>query len=620
MTFGELNTTNTKLQGKRVIIDNYKKGTYYVPVVAKDQYGNSLTADQLNAKYDGNLLFINPTAAQGAYGGFDTNEKFTTLDDGTVAMNVGGAAPLPGEAVITVAGLGGLSTSTKYTVEDNPYIASMETVFPGSIYAETAAEFTVSATDQYGDAVSIYDCELNVSADKKTISFGDANSLTKNGSSIAVNNGTLSFARNSSDKSVKFTYTPNSGAKNDVATVTTAVPKVTTTTLTIGKVGTPASIQKTLDTTKKNSALSVTSGTNIDFASAIVFVDTNGEKVTGKPVAKPTITSAKILTGASEKNDGTNGTLDAAADTYYWQLGVKDTTNYSASGIVNPTKNTTYVASLYYVEKADGPAKLLDTQEFKAYVTTPSNTGNKYEEYEAIVKSGDELLANWSTSNDNAEIIVKGTDANNVTAILSEGTDYKLTVDSDLQLAGSVAQPASGSIVQGDNETAKEGTATVSVWDAQSGQKVTSVKLAYSNAKPVATKWSVNKQDDDNTAYDKGISQNADGVENSAYTLDTIDVPSGAGYSVDSDQGAIRIVDTGNLGGTVFTSYLVECKDQYGLRYKNVAWSLGGTALSTNSDQWINDTSKSEKKTFLGTAKGLEDKNLYVVVAPAPAE
>ena len=58
---------------------------------------------------------------------------------------------LPGTGTITVAGIGGLSTSTSFTVEDNPYIDTLTVSFPSSIYASTPAEFTVSAVDQYGD-------------------------------------------------------------------------------------------------------------------------------------------------------------------------------------------------------------------------------------------------------------------------------------------------------------------------------------------------------------------------------------------------------------------------------------------------------------------------------------
>jgi hypothetical protein len=639
MEFGDVSTTNAKLKDKRITVSNFRKGTYYVPVVAKDQYGNVLDADALNAKVAAQSLFINPSDTQGAYGGFDDvangGDGFTKLDDGTTVMNVGAKADsLPGDCVITIAGLGGLSTSTKITVEDDPYIASMNVVFPGSLYQSTTAEFTVEATDQYGDAVSLYDQKDLAKVSARAIYLGDYNNLTKNGSTITVSSGSLSFERNSAKKTVVFKYTPGSTSVNDVVTITSAVPKVETKTLTIGKIGTPSGIQKTLDTTKDYSALTITAGGEVDFANALVFTDTNGEKVTGTPVAKPTVSNDLISTTVANdgvNNDGNGHTyLDAAADTYYYNVVEKSTgdpvAGADAAGIM---ASETYVANLYYVEEDDGIAKLLDSKEFKVTVTNPNTDGgNLYESYEATIKKGDELLFNaklWDADNDGdqddaydasvldkATIIVKGTDANGNTATLTFDDEYTLTVDQglDVNASGDIV-PAATAKVATNTATLVEGEATVTVWDKISGNEVASVKVPYSNAAPKATKWTVTqgKGNEDDAA---NIEFAATGTTKTEFTGDTVDTANPAAYALDVDEGAALIwngVDNG-------TAWLLENKNQYGTRYQGVTWNVAGTKITGDKTNEVltNLTDAGKKYTFQATAAGVDTFNFFAVV------
>lgn len=644
MTFGEPSTTNTKLQGKRITVSNFRKGTYYVPVVAKDQYGNTLKAETLNTKYDAQSLFVNPDSTQGAYGGFDATEKFSELDDGTVVMNVGAKIDsLPGDCVITIAGLGGLSTSTTVTVEDDPYIASMNVTIPGSLYQSTEATFEVEATDQYGDAVVLYDQDKLTKASTKKITLGDYNNLTKGVSSIEVSSGSLAFERNSAKKAVVFKYTPGETAVTDVMTITTASPKVETKTLTIGKVGHAASIQKTLDTTKDDSALTITSGKDVDFGNALVFVDTNGEIITGTNAAiqKPYFTAKEIKISAASGGLDTvaaSATISAGNEGkqikegttgYFYTITSGTTPTYSSvSKITSITESKTYTVNLYEVTALDAAgdgvktAKLLDSKDFKVVVTNPNTEGNAYEEYEATIKAGDELLFSAhddatgtdfdASILDSAEIIVKGTDANGNVATLTYNDDYTLTVDKGLDstsVAGKISA-TDGVKVSTSASDLDEGEASVVVWDKKSGNQVATVKLPYSNAAPKASAWSVTKNTVDSANDGNVVPTAGTGNVKSAFEGDTIDVENAAGYAADTTLGVVKVANNSNGA-----SYVLECKNQYGTRFVGAVWNIGGVATATSTGEKLTNYGTTGKTyTFQGTASGLDSFTFKAVV------
>lgn len=607
LTFGEIASTNPKLKDAKINVKNFSGGSYYMPVTAKDQYGNALSAAKLNALIAGNSLFVSPSKADGAFGGFD---GFDTLDNGTVIAKLGAkpAGILPGTTTLSVAGLGGLSTTTSFTVIDNPYIDVFTVSFPSTLIQSTPAEFEVSAVDQYGDAVDLYNMTITPSASNKTLTFGDRNTLTGNSSEIKVTNGTLAVTKNSTKKAAVFTYTPAAGSANDVATITSATPKVDTKTLTITSLGAPASIQSTLDTTKADSSLKIASGKDVDFGNAVVFIDSNGQKITGSPVAIPTY---KAATGATDTTPTGIGTIATDSTAYQWTIKAKSTGYYSndADGkITEITLSETYVVELYRVVDVNNTEtiKLIDSKEFKVIVAgTDPTAANPYESYRAVVKSGDELLANWTGSGDTTTIEVYGTDANGVEVKLTAGAlaDYTLTADGGVgAINGDEISPAAG-LVADSKDKAVSGEAEITVW-SKTKNPVATVKVAYSNAPQVAQKWVVEKgeltADSDSgavttTTLGTGL---ASYKKTGDYESDVIDATlkkntqfGYIGYSsskADEANGGIltiAYVETAAAaaGSNKMTAYRVYAVDQYGK-------SVLGTNITVNGTKQANET------------------------------
>ena len=583
--FGTLNTTDKALQGKRVTLKNFAKGTYYVPVTAKDQYGTALKASELTAMQSAGTLFIVPTQADAVYAGY---KSFDTLDDGTVIMYVAPKASgaLPGTATITATAVGGATKTTSFKIEDNPYIDKLNASISGDVYEDSTAEITVSATDQYGDAANLYDmydATKTAATSGKKIVFNDTNALTQQTSYISVNNGTLSAKVITSTKTVKFYYKAGSTAGTDVMTIASATPTVSTQTITVGKKGTLAGISKTLNGTDETT---LAKGQSFNFDTNLTFLDSNGLKWTG--------TAPTYATAADVATADAGVAVSGNKDKYYYTIvptsGDKTATS---SSTVTPNQTTKYEVQLYQITEG---TKTGSTKTYAAtavgsvasftITVTDKEAGKDYASYTATVKAGDELLNAGTADVDNAKIIVKGKDSNGVEATLTPGTDYTLTVDNTTNFAvesdviGTVndngtyigCKTAYETWVNATESTHHEGKVTVTVWSKDGKTEVASVQVPYSNktAGAVSANWT--KQ---------VIGTDTDPV---AITDDTtIDVSSDASLTYTTGQ---KIVVTSNndpsTGKT--TEYTLNAVNQYGQLISGSTFLTGGVASASVGD------------------------------------
>jgi hypothetical protein len=584
VSFGDLNTTNAKLQGKRVIYSNFLKGTYYMPITAEDQYGNKLTADQLTKYYTGidanndndtnddgdtaPTMFVNPTAAQGVYGGFN---GFDTLEDGTVIMKVSGVKGTfkPGDATVMFSGLGGLSAKAAYSVEDDPYIDSLNVTFDSSLYASTPSTFTVSATDQYGDPVDLYNQTLKA-ADGK-LSLGDTNHMTNSTSSIEVNGGgTVTYSKKSATKTVEFTYTP-SAKGTFVATITTAKPGVTTQTLTVGDAGVAKSIQKTL---KSGVDTTLTSKGTINFSKALVVVDTNGQVMKALPTAQ-TASDTYAIPNGKTAYVYTDGEATLAEGVYGYSVFKYDAALKTYT-IIDPTTNetpgetTTYRAFLLKGTATSGTPEIVDMKDFKITVT------GTIDSYSASVAPGTELLWTGDTygnSKDFAKIVVTGTDENGKTTTLSAANgDYTLQVDHQDKVTVDASNKTYVVAASKDTyaaPTTNEGTCTVTVY-SPAGKSVASTTFNYSNAPQAATtaKWV-------QTTKDGNI------LDTPTEANENIDL-NGTQASYDLKTSAKEMVITASTGNV----YKLFVQDQYGLEMpaEKVSFDINGKSATKVSE------------------------------------
>ena len=621
---GEFTTTNVLLKDKPCTLKYFTQtDSYYFPVVATSQYGTEFTADELNAMVLGKYLFVSPDAT-GAFGGFEGFEDV----DGEVHMKVGnaGAGSLPGTGTISISAVGGFSTITTFTVLDNPYIATMTYNFPSSVYQNTPAYFTVGATDQYGFEYDLYAARITPKdtdgdGKKETLEFDDQNALTKQGSTIKVNNGELGYVKNSATKTVAFTYTPDAAATSDVVTFTTAAPSVTTKTITVAKEGTPASIQSTLgEVTAPFNSLSIVKGSQgglVDFGSNLVFVDSNGQAIDGitTNVAAPTYYGKEIKAGE---------TL-AGGETYVYNIGYDLTTATPAyiqvtAGqiIAAPDTSKDYKVSLYKVTYEDDgttvkTANLLDSETFKVKVAD----SNQMVAYTAVLKPGDELLKNVAAANDEAKVFVYGTDAKGVTALLPNDL-YLATVDSNLNIAQDAPEAgmskgysytvkaATGSQEAGSGTPAtplKEGTAEVTIWGvlATSGtgvkEIVDTVELSYSNAPSTPVDWSWTM--DVPTKHLKDYPAN-----------ETVDIKTATTATVNDGADYLKGFSISDAAGAI--TYNFFAVDQYGLEVTDgVELTVNGVEIA-NGDGTFN-IGAAQTTTVQADLNGLETKTIYLV-------
>ena len=223
-TFGEVATTNTKLQGKDITVSNLADDSYYIPVTVEDQYGNTLTADQLNAAVSGSQLFVtsaNPTVA--SVGSFKTVDKKTVLE----VKKPASTTALAGEAVINFVSIGGTTAQAKFTVVDDSKIDSVTIGSVGTVAAGQYVDLPTTITDQKGNTVNLYD---------KTIKNGanDSSSITlDDGTQITVSNGKVKLVKDYSAKTGKLQVSATSKG-TVVVTIISATYKVSNANFTAG--------------------------------------------------------------------------------------------------------------------------------------------------------------------------------------------------------------------------------------------------------------------------------------------------------------------------------------------------------------------------------------------------
>lgn len=349
-----------------------------------------------------------------------------------------------------------------------------------------------------------------------------------------------------------------------------------------------------------------------------MFTDSNGQVIkTGNSagIEVPTFAAADIAYADGKITAGTavSTTNFATADVTHYYYSVYSS---ATKALVNPVNSVnaagTYTVTLYSVTSPSAAtlpakAKVVASQDFKVVVSSTNTTGNKYESYEVSVKAGDELLLNAINSTmtsatvstplaqtDSATIQVKGTDANGKTVNLDVTSDYTLTVNKGLNVSGTTITPAANSVIEGGvvyddvnnthNQAKVEGTATVTVWDTQSGQEVGSVELKYSNAAKTATSWS----------WKKVVDANANGTIDAGETVsdadESVDVTATAAAGLASNTSGVLTIkdDTDGRGAYDAGEYLYVLKalDQYGLDMTNTTFDMNGAVF--NAANYVN--------------------------------
>ena len=612
MEFGDLSTTSPKLVGQRVTLKNFNTDSYYFPVEAYDQYGNELNKDSLNYALGTSMLFVNPTPANSTFGGFG---GFDELEDGTVILKLEHSdKQIPGTGTITVSAIGGLSTSAKYEVEDNPYIASLSVVGMGDVIQGQSTQFGLVAVDQYGELFDLYSTSISGNGNDTLEFTKSINGLSGQVASVKVNNGRLGYVKSSSKKQVGFVYTPNNGFKNDVMTLTTSVPNVSTVQLSIKEKGKADSIKSTLNTvpdlstrlTRDISEAQAGATLNLKAGEGLGIVDSNGIEMT-----------EDLPTWVPYTDNNANETIN---DKYYYSVKTDKAKAKSGSNITvtngiveNIGGDSEFTVYLKYRDK-DGNVKTVDTETFKVKFTS-----GKYDDFAPVWL--DTYTVFYTGKNDTQEHIQEtekklalyGTDEYGVTAMIPVAK--WLVTDN----TGGIIDDPTGNILYyglkvddterikylGTEATTLKGTATFTVWadssdDDENKEEVGTLDVAYDNATPVAQAFAWTQWLGDPLNHGKLV----------GFADEMIDV---AALSTMSGDGNKLVVQ--KAGPAYRFNYLLTTIDQYGLAMTGTQhYVVNGVDKQQTTSQADLELTQPGENTVKVSAKGLAEKTLYLVV------
>jgi hypothetical protein len=224
---GTITTDNTKYKNAKLTVSSLEDGSYYIPVTVKDQYGNEMTASDLNDALN-STLFV--TSANPAVASIPSSNPFTTVDKKTVLQVAAptGVTAMAGDAIINFASVGGKTAQAKFTVADNSKIDTA--VINGTatdLSVGKATALNASFKDQDGADVNLFDKTVEGTNGASSLKLTD-------GTQISVSNGTVTLVKDYAKKTGELKITPNTKG-SVVVTVISATYKVTNATFTAGE-------------------------------------------------------------------------------------------------------------------------------------------------------------------------------------------------------------------------------------------------------------------------------------------------------------------------------------------------------------------------------------------------
>jgi len=620
--FGELSKDGKMRDDKLLTITELGSGKYYVPFKKiQDQYGNDLSADDLNEQIKENVLFVIPNKESGAFyvtGNFGTLNGQVILWLGTPK---GGARP--GTMDLTITGAGGKSFTTPVEVKDDPYIQTLTTVYPELYAGQTeSAAFEFSAVDQYGNTISkedLYVMRPRTLDGGKTLAFGDPNGMTNTPTKITVS-GNATFRTvtyDSAKKTFKVTLDASAAKAKDVIVLatTTAGMQVATKSINVGSRGTAAKVKSSLvdGTSTQLSPDGVTpigtakdsQGNDVNiirpagfvendehilnFNGAVEFEDANGntmvrgqsekypyfidikDKNVESTLPKPddnvwatgkyvwSLTEAQVKDGNSAENGTTKAVnLASGATVPANQINVTS----DADGVVGYADVIRKGGKAdYYVTlylESGSTYYILDDEVF--HVTAVTGVDKKY-----TINAYDQIYA-VPGSGDFAYVLV--------TATTNSGETYRVSTDR-IKVVASGDFVGNGYCIfenlKTDYPENTDGTTEVTVY--VDGEEQGTATIKYSNKKPVAT--STQLYYDTTAAGFDGTEKGMVGANLTWQDLPTDTLEGNADLAIKVKDGRIDVVKANAMEDTVWG----RIKDQYGQVMTNTNFYCDGNEI-----------------------------------------
>ena len=591
MEFGEIKKNSTD-KAERLTLDELRSGLWYVEINnAEDQYGNALTADDLqDQRGDTPVLFVIP----GDTGAFYHTGKFSTLNGKTVLWLEGDADSKPGKMDLQITGAGG-KTFKKEAIEifDNPYIDVLDVDYPDLYEGMTESKkLNFSAVDQYGDDIDLWDfrpsikvterdAEGNATAwDPTTIVFGDVNGMTGVSTEIKVSGGaffnTVEVDTKAKTFEVKINVGTMEGKDMAVFTTTTAGTKVATQTVTIGERGSAAKIASSFPSTKK---LDPNGSWNVN--ADIEFVDVNGNVMTRY---KNNDLYPYFVDGDFIKATVTDDALktNEKPDKYVWTLSTSKINNAAAA------QAAAFDEDGKIVEVAG------DSDDYYATVF------GEYAGHYYILDSKTVRVSSIALPAEKVDVVAPGTLYADPKSEHSVQFKVKLTNEVGESWTENATSVSVGGIFADTTDAGKVGgkiatelpadtTATVPVSVYYLGALVGTTTLTYTNVKPVATttKFEYTVQDaatdDDGDVLADASPENEIGRAGVGFTK----AITGSEFFAGDDDGykiagGVLTITNANSFGDTYTAKVV---DQYGVTMKDTVFYLNGAKLTSGDNQ-----------------------------------
>ena len=604
MEFGEVKK-NSEAAEKRLTLNELRSNLWYIEILnAKDQYGDALSADDLNDQADkaNPVLFVIP----GDTGAFYKTGKFGTLNNKTVLWLLGDANSKPtteSGMTLTITGASGekFSTPEPIVIYDNPYINELTVDYPDLYEGMTESKkLNFTAVDQYEDPINLWDFKPSLKLtnaedvakhnaapvyDNTKLVFDDVNGMTGVKTEISVSGGPVfrTVEYDTKAKEFKVTIDTNGTEAKHMAvfTTTTAGAQVRTQTVTIGERGSASVIDSSFPSVK---TLDPTGSWNIN--KDIKFIDVNGNTMTRNKnnTLYPYFINGKELCMSTDGNaadyEETKVTDDALKsdqkpNKYVWTVSKTKITD-AASALATANSATAGFDSDGEVKEDAG-----DSSDY--YVTVFGKFGDKYyildsksvrvtnKDGHAVkvdaVEPSDTLYAD-PTSKDSIGFKVK------LTNKVGETWEESAT---SVTVGGIFAGTTDGATVNGNIASALSAntTATVPVSVYRGGDLVGTVTMKYSNVAPVATK-TVFKYDVVATG-NNGEELGRAGVkfDNDLEDTEFIAGTTAAGVAKEEYKiadGVLTITNANNFGDT----FTASVQDQYGQNMPGTVFYLNG--------------------------------------------
>jgi hypothetical protein len=360
LTLGDITSDSSTYASARLTAANLKAANaagkpYYIPIAsAKDQYGNTLSVDDLNRLVANKSIYVTSGSTSASLIGSltsGTSSIFSKNEAGNTVIKITGDGTTAGAGLINILSMGGATKAASFTVLENEKIDKLAITPEEELWATANTALDITAVNQYGEDVDLYKSVITPATPNNTLVFDGKTTVT-----ATVTGGTgsivLTPTKSAATKKVTFTITPSAGVTNLSLSYTTASGKADVANYKVATAATADAIKGLASTV----ATTITNGNKVNLATAgnVLFVNTAGKTVS------------------------TGATFSASPAAHVYTVAAKENTTPTVtkleSGIITAIKDVTEsTTDTYTITLYDKDSKVIDTLDVPVTVVPTDN-------------------------------------------------------------------------------------------------------------------------------------------------------------------------------------------------------------------------------------------------------